>query len=119
MKTSPRPEPTEADVEGIDGEPLRFRVRSSSFPNAAHIVDLSEHGGSGLCLCTDFLLRREVAIKQGAPLFTRQTQCKHILAAREFLLNNFLRAAAKQLKPPPPYEPDRTNQRRAPQNHLG
>lgn len=88
-------------VEPIQGEVLRYRVSSSSNPNAPHMVDLSLYGGNGECSCRDFTTRRRPAIREGAELFTRATSCKHVLAARKYFLIETLGEMARRLHPAP------------------
>ena len=84
-------------VEPIIGEPLRYRVASSSRPELPYVVDLLENHGSGACRCPDFLCRREPNIKKGKPLYTSLTTCKHVRLAREYFTNTTLRTIADQL----------------------
>lgn len=69
-------------VEPVMGEPLRFWVESESSPGTRHLVDLLE----GACGCASYVCnRRAYAATHG-----RQWRCKHIIAARESALNNYI-----------------------------
>jgi hypothetical protein len=91
------PEPS---VEAIEGEPLRYWVRSDSARSLPRLVDLTENGGHGMCFCPDFLCRREPLLKKGAPKFSPQAQCKHIRLARTHFLNTALEAISQQIVRP-------------------
>lgn len=69
-------------VTEIPNEALRYYVESSSQPEFPYLVDLSENEGNGACTCADFQARRWPAIRDGHDLFTRETSCVHIMAAR-------------------------------------
>lgn len=84
-------------VTPIQGEALRYHVQSWSDPQHPHLVDLSEHGGNGECSCKDFATRRWPAIRDGATLFTDETSCRHIKAARWYWMKHSLEDAAKLL----------------------
>jgi hypothetical protein len=83
-------------VAEIPSEPMRYRVESwtSKYP---HTVDLSMNDGSGACSCADFSIRRQTAVDEGQPLFTRATQCKHIRAAVEHWKRTTLQMIAADL----------------------
>lgn len=70
-------------VQPVAGEALRYLVESWSNPKLPYLVDLSENHGNGACTCKDFQTRRQVAIREGHPLFTRETSCRHLIAARK------------------------------------
>lgn len=86
-------------VTPIVGECLRYYVSSATNPNAPHMVDLSENHGNGACSCRDWITRRNPAIKAGAPLFTRATSCRHVLAARRYFTIATLTEMAARLHP--------------------
>lgn len=68
---------------------LRYRFESEARPDIAHIVDLGEFNGFGECSCEDFQYRvLPVLVRQS----TGETpkRCKHLLAAREDLLNKLI-----------------------------
>ncbi len=92
--------PTKRDVAEIPGEPLRYRVQSLRSRDP-HLVDLTENKGNGECDCADFITRRNIAIRDGADLFTDRTMCIHIKEARIHFLNTTLRAMAHHLNPDP------------------
>ena len=82
-------------VEPIAGEALRYYVESWSRPKLPYLVDLAENHGNGACSCTDFITRRQIAIRAGSPLFTRETSCRHCIAARKhFTIQTLTHAAA-------------------------
>ena len=66
---------------------LRFRFTSDTRADIAHVVDLGEFNGFGECSCEDFTFRLLPALVRGE---TPATRCKHILAAREHLLNQVI-----------------------------
>ena len=70
-------------VQEVAGEALRYLVESWSDPKRPYLVDLSENHGNGACTCKDFVTRRQVNIREGADLFTRDTSCRHLVAARK------------------------------------
>jgi len=63
---------------------LRFRFTSQNRPEISHIVDLGEFDGFGECSCEDFQYRIAPALTKGERPAAR---CKHLIAAREHLLN--------------------------------
>ena len=65
---------------------LRFRFESEKRPEIAHVVDLAGHDGFGECSCEDFCYRVRPALLKRQPT----TRCKHILAAREYLVNQVI-----------------------------
>jgi hypothetical protein len=81
-------------VEEVPGELLRYRVESWSNPDEPHLVDLAEHECSGACSCESFSFTKSKAIKEGKPLHTRLTQCRHVRAARRFFAVKLLREIA-------------------------
>jgi hypothetical protein len=79
---------------------LRFRFESVLRPEIAHVVDLGSFDGFGECSCEDFSYRAlPVLLRNRNPrtpedLITDETtlnRCKHLLAAREDLLNQVIR----------------------------
>lgn len=88
------------------GEPLRFRVASTSNPGTHHLVDLSFNHGSGFCDCEAFAFQCEKNIKKGKALYSRgeptigrggkiswpeATICRHIQLVHQYLLENLLK----------------------------
>ena len=65
----------------ITGEPFRYNFNSST-SEEIYTVDLLENNGSGACSYADFSIRRQFNIKNGEPLFTDLTQCKHVKEAQ-------------------------------------
>lgn len=74
------------NVSVLDGELLRFHVRSEDDPEVEYLVDLAECGGNGWCGCWDFEFRRFPAWKRERKAST-DTRCKHLDAARAYLLD--------------------------------
>lgn len=85
-------------VQEIAGEALRYLVESWSNPKLPHLVDLSDHNGNGSCSCTDFVTRRQINIREGADLFTRDTSCRHLVAARKHFTIQTLTQVAAMVK---------------------
>lgn len=78
---------------------LRFRFESVLRPEIAHVVDLGGFDGFGECSCEDFAFRAlPVLVRNRNPhtplsAVTDETavrRCKHILAAREALLDQVI-----------------------------
>ena len=84
-------------VQPIPGEPLRYYVESWSSPTRPHVVDLAENKGNGACSCKDFVTRRQPAIDAKADLFTRETSCRHVIAARRHFTIHTLTDIAAEL----------------------
>ena len=100
-------------VQEIQAEPLRYLVESWSDPTRPYLVDLAENHGNGACSCKDFVTRRQPAIRQGSPLFTRATSCRHVVAARKHFTIKTLTDIAAMVKaqekaPQPPANPPRS-----------
>ena len=69
-------------VYPIIGEVGRYQVESESVPGQTHLVDILE----GACGCAAWTCNhRKHQAATGKPL-----RCKHILAAREYALNDFI-----------------------------
>ncbi len=70
---------------------LRWRFESASRPDVSHVVDLAAYGGFGECSCEDFCYRVRPALMADDGTFTSRAagvqRCKHLLAAREHLLD--------------------------------
>ena len=77
-------------VAEIPGELMRFRVESWSNPQKPHLVDLLARKGFGECSCTDWVTRRAVNARNGAPMGTDETMCRHVKVARLYFLNKLL-----------------------------
>ena len=75
---------------------LRFRFESDTRPDISHVVDLGAFGGFGECSCEDFCYRVRPAVaarengNDGNDGNDEIKRCKHILAARECLLNSVI-----------------------------
>lgn len=70
---------------------LRYRFDSEARPDIAHVVDLGAFEGFGECSCEDFqyrVLPVLVRYPTGEPMPKR---CKHLIAAREALLDQVIR----------------------------
>ena len=85
-------------VREVPHEPLRYHVESWRSRDP-YLVDLTENQGNGECNCADFITRRNIAIRDGAELFSDKTMCVHIKACRRHFVNTTLRAMAHHLNP--------------------
>lgn len=63
----------------IEGEPLRYYVRSFSRPRHLHLVDLAALNRHGECGCERFQYTLKPMVMSGAPDDGR-TLCKHLQA---------------------------------------
>lgn len=82
---------TTVRVESVDGELLRYWVKSSSRAGVRHLVDLAENRGLGQCSCEAFnfnLLPK--AREGGGTTVAPQFQCKHIKAASWRLIQDIV-----------------------------
>ena len=74
--------------------PLQWMVASEEQAGDAevppYLVDLGAYGGNGECCCKHFLCRLAPELKAGRRPGPA-TRCKHIKAARECLLNHYIR----------------------------
>ena len=68
-------------ITPIEGEPFRYNCKSST-SEEIYTIDLLENQGSGSCSCQDWTIRRQFNIKNGEPLHTDKTQCKHCKEAQ-------------------------------------
>jgi predicted nucleic acid-binding Zn finger protein len=72
---------------------LRYRFDSEARPDIAHVVDLGAFDGFGECSCEDFVYRvMPGLLRNGSDGLKR---CKHLLAAREALLDQVIRRIAE------------------------
>jgi hypothetical protein len=74
-------------IEPVPGEPFRVHVQSESRPEITFLVDLQANALNGWCSCEDFQAR---CGERGT-----KTRCKHIRAARDWLLDQFLTELAE------------------------
>lgn len=79
---------------------LRYRFDSEGRLEIAHVCDLGGFDGFGECSCEDFVYRVLPALRRNrnphtpGELVTDETQikrCKHLIAAREALLDQVIR----------------------------
>ena len=89
-------------VSDIHGEHLRYYVHSETHGDETHVVDLTENQGNGQCSCRDFETRCGPAYHRNGKnmvhynrddkgkLNPDRTQCKHIHAVRDYLLDSIL-----------------------------
>lgn len=79
---------------------LRYRFESVLRPEIAHVVDLGSFDGFGECSCEDFAYRVLPTLLRNRGTFTAPDavtdetglkRCKHLLAAREALLDQVIR----------------------------
>ena len=73
-----------------------YDVPSSQNPRICYRVDLTAENGYSKCACVDWATRRWPNIKAGAPIGTRETMCRHVIAARNKFLNDLLVRLAKK-----------------------
>lgn len=71
-------------VEPYEGL-LRFHVYSENQPGEIYLVDLAENGGLGKCTCHHYRIRLEPKLGFGRHVNPEDVQCKHLLAAKEYL----------------------------------
>ena len=76
-------------VEPIEGELLRFRVRSDR-DGRPYLVDLAAFKGNGTCECQDFQIRKLPELLKGVQGFGVSAQCKHIRRARDFFTDEII-----------------------------
>lgn len=89
-------------VTPIHGEPYRFHVTSSREGHEPYLVDVSEHNGIGQCGCYNWQYRLAPKIAAGERLF-----CKHVEAAREYLLDRIIAEHLRQEKRHKAVQPQR------------
>lgn len=78
-------------------ERMVFEVRSEKHPKIWYRVDLLSFGGMGGCACKNFNTRMSRARKEGKPMMTEVTDCKHIFNARRHVnLLQFPAMAARE-----------------------
>jgi hypothetical protein len=70
----------------------RYLVESESVKDQENLVDLLSLETNGECSCEDFRMVKMPNLRDG----TGPTQCKHILAVRQFFLMSTLALLAKQ-----------------------
>lgn len=84
-------------VAMIEGEPLRFNVRSASRPDIVHLVDLIEYNGNGACSCEEFEFRLAPRLKEGSQP-NAVWECRHIRRAKRRLVEIVIRTIAEERK---------------------
>ena len=67
-------------VKPITFEPFRYKQESNK-GSETYWIDLLDHEGNGSCSCPDFEIRRQYNIKNGKPLYSSDTRCKHVNCA--------------------------------------
>ena len=72
------------EVRKVEGEVLRYWVRSRSRTTVAHLVDLMGHGGNGECSCERFGFKMAPDLGKGVTPGLR-TECRHIQLAKRYL----------------------------------
>lgn len=79
---------------------LRYRFESALRPEIAHVVDLGSFDGFGECSCEDFVYRVLPTVLKNRSNHTALDditdetvlkRCKHLVAAREALLDQVIR----------------------------
>lgn len=78
------------------GERMVFQVRSDDKPGKRYRVDLLANAGAGHCACPDFGIRRQPAIDEGKPIWTKATSCKHTRRAAWHVIRTTFPAMAKE-----------------------
>ena len=73
-------------VMPIDGELLRFHVRSRTDSRVTYMIDLSSFDGNGVCSCDDFQFRKQPRLRAGAEP-SDSLRCWHLRQARNYLLD--------------------------------
>ena len=66
---------------------LRYRFTSEERRDISHVVDLGDFAGFGECSCEDFQYRILPLLVRGE---TPPNRCKHLIAAREHLVNQVI-----------------------------
>lgn len=79
-------------------ERMTYLVRSESNPKTRYRVDLLANDGASECSCEDWAKRRGPALRNGSPMGTPATLCKHCKAAREYFLNGLLQRLSEELE---------------------
>ena len=84
-------------VTPLEGEPMRFLVRSRTEPGLRYLVDLESYNLNGECGCDHFgyHIRPELEGNH-RPEPKDRTRCWHIMQARRCLLDLFLEKLAAQ-----------------------
>ena len=77
--------------------PLRYMVDSHSDENVQHLVEIDAYNGNGRCACPHFTFRLEKQMTPDAKP-SNATRCHHIIEAREYLLDEFIKLIKKQQK---------------------
>lgn len=70
----------------------RFFVQSETDPEVENLVDLTALNLNGECSCEDFRMVKMPNLKKGSG----STQCKHLMAAREFFAYSALAMIKKE-----------------------
>ena len=84
-------------VEQVIGEPLRFRVQSESNPRRWYLVDLEFFDNNGCCDCPEFQYRQQPLLLDDYQS-TVKRRCKHVIAAREYFLDCWLKMLSAERK---------------------
>ncbi len=66
-----------------------FLVESES-RKGSHMVDISENNKNGRCACEDYSMRKHAMFLSSGGMPDDRTRCKHIIAAREFALDDLI-----------------------------
>ena len=84
-------------VAPIQGEALRFHVRSRTTPGLCYLVDLESYSLNGECGCDHFAFRLRPQLDDTPkPTPRDSTRCWHIMQARRWLLDQFLEKLAEE-----------------------
>ncbi len=90
---------TSLRVKRLDGEPFRFLVQSESGREPL-TVDLQALDFNGWCGCEDFEARRGKVLRENKNERSPASRCKHIQAARDWLLDTLMEQIADHLQMP-------------------
>lgn len=81
----------------IEGEPLRYYVRSLSRPRHLHLVDLGALNRNGECGCEHFQFTLRGMIDGGAK-GSAKTRCNHIKAVRDVFADAMINEVSDRLE---------------------
>lgn len=73
---------------------LTFLVKSQRKGIQPHLVDLASFKGNGQCDCEDFRCRKQKPLENGEKP-ANEFRCRHILQAREWMLDRFIKEVSK------------------------
>ncbi len=74
------------NVIPVRGRPLCYLVGSRKTPDKEYLVDLTDFGGNGSCVCQDFSCRVVANMKRPHQWLTDATLCDHLRGAHLYNL---------------------------------